>query len=106
MGAPRMTKRDRWKRRPCVLRYFAFRDKVRKYDLPDLNGKLITFYLPIPQSWSKKRKAEAENQPHQLKPDIDNLLKALFDAALKEDSGIYSIRAEKRYSETPRIVIS
>ena len=29
MGKPRMTQRDKWKKRPCVLRYHAFRDKMR-----------------------------------------------------------------------------
>ncbi len=29
MGAPRMTQRDRWAKRPCVLRYHAFKDVLR-----------------------------------------------------------------------------
>ena len=28
---PRMTQRDAWDKRPCVLRYRAFKDEVRKW---------------------------------------------------------------------------
>ncbi len=29
VGKPRMTQRDKWKKRPCVLRYRAFADELR-----------------------------------------------------------------------------
>ena len=37
---PRMTRRDRWAKRPCVLRYWAFKDEVRlrRVSLPDRAG--------------------------------------------------------------------
>jgi hypothetical protein len=36
----------------------------------------------MPASWSAKRKARMENQPHESKPDIIDLLKALEDAVI------------------------
>lgn len=40
----------------------------------------MRFIMPIPQSWSKKKKAEMAGKPHGSKPDSDNLIKGLFDA--------------------------
>lgn len=110
MGAPRMTRRDKWKRRPCVVEYFAFRDAVRAESaragltLPD-SGYHVTFYLPPPASWSAKKKAAHEGQPHQSKPDKDNLEKALLDALFEDDSHVWDGRATKRWSVNPRIEI-
>jgi len=59
----------------------------------------------MPKSWSKKKKAEMLGQPHQQKPDIDNLLKALMDAVLPEDSHIYDIRATKYWGNVGGIDI-
>lgn len=88
---PRMTRADKWKQRPCVLRYWAFCEELR-LKLPrdfDLTGKDITFILPMPKSWSKKKKIEMDGMPHMQRPDLSNLLKALEDAHQAEDSTIY-----------------
>jgi Holliday junction resolvase len=37
--------------------------------------------MPIPESDSKKKRAEKNGKPVTVKPDIDNLIKGLFDAA-------------------------
>lgn len=54
---PRMTQSDRWRKRKCVLKYFAFKDKVRELNIiiPE-SGSRIVFILPMPDSWSKKKK--------------------------------------------------
>lgn len=52
----------------------------------------------IPQSWSKKRKAEA--MWHTGKPDADNLVKcmdALNGIAWHDDSQVVDVRCVKRY---------
>lgn len=103
--APRQTRSDRWNERPCVMRYREFRDNVKRLDIKVNNGDKVIFYLPIPKSWSKKKKAEHDGAPHMQKPDVDNLLKALLDAIYEDDSHIYSIAAEKRWSHTPRIEV-
>ena len=44
-------------------------------------------------------------QPHQQKPDLDNLAKALFDALYEDDSSIYNIRLLKQWDWYGRIII-
>lgn len=106
---PRQTRSDKWKQRDCVLRYREFADRVRHYiSLNDLfvAGVEAVFYLPLPDSWSKKKKEAMTNQPHRQKPDIDNLIKAVLDALLPEDSMIWYIRNSKKFwSDKPRTEI-
>lgn len=103
--APRMTRRDRWAKRPCVLRYWAFRDEVRlrKVVLPDRCR--VVFVLPMPKSWSKLQKFIADGMPHRLTPDIDNLCKALLDAVFASDAHIHTLHAEKLWGERGEIRI-
>jgi len=88
---PRQTKRDKWKKRPCVLKYRAFADECRLRGVTVENGDRITFILPMPKSWSKGDKAAYGGTAHTQKPDIDNLLKSLLDAVHKNDSHIWSL---------------
>lgn len=98
---PRMTIRDKWLNppRPHVQRYWDFKDEVRKanIELPECNFR-VTFYLPMPKSWSKKKKDTMNLEPHQQKPDKDNLEKALLDAIFDDDSHIWDSRVTKRWS--------
>jgi Holliday junction resolvase RusA-like endonuclease len=70
----------------------------------------VIFYMPMPKSWSKKRKIELDMKPHLIKSDLDNLLKMILDRAegllFDNDKRIYSIRAEKVYSDRPRIELT
>ena len=101
-----MTQRDKWAKRPAVLRYFAFKDECRlkKVELPE-SGAHVIFTIPFPKSYSKKKRRELDGRPHQLKPDLDNLLKALADAVYSDDSGIYDVRASKYWGYTSQIEI-
>jgi len=105
--APRMTKRDkRLPHRPCVQRYFDFRDAVKKAGITiPSNGSAVIFYLPMASSWSKKDKAKFNMTPHQQTPDVDNLAKALLDSVFKNDSHIWDIRISKRWAYEGKIVI-
>jgi Holliday junction resolvase RusA-like endonuclease len=90
---PRMTRCDMWKQRPAVMRYRAFADELRlklRRDF-DFNGTSIEFGVPMPKSWSKKKKAEMNGKPHTQTPDLDNYLKALLDAHTSDDSGIHTL---------------
>jgi Holliday junction resolvase RusA-like endonuclease len=75
-----------------------------------LSVKLIVC-LPIPKSWSKKKRLEAERGELLPigRPDIDNFIKAALDGlnaiAYADDSQVVKIRATKRYSATPRMII-
>jgi Holliday junction resolvase RusA-like endonuclease len=85
VAKPRMSQKDVWAKRPCVLKYRAYCDELRlqagKWELP--YSFAVTFVCPMPKSWSKKKRAEMEGKPMQTTPDNSNLLKALEDALLK-----------------------
>lgn len=105
-GKHRMTRADKWKQRPAVLRYRAFCDEARllKLALPEA-GAHVTFMLPVPQSWSKKRREQMNGQPHKSKPDSDNMLKALMDALYTDDAHIWDCRITKLWGEKGQIII-
>lgn len=107
VAKPRMTTRDRWAQRPVVVRYHAFCDELRlKYthNLPEV--LMLTFYIEMPKSWSKKKRTEMLGKPHQQRPDIDNLSKAVMDALCEDDSYIYCLHAEKFWADDPGIDIN
>ena len=99
---PRMTQRDKWSNRPSVVRYWKFKDEIR-VTLPDyyeLHSSLfVEFVLPMPKSWSKKKKREYAGKLHKQKPDTDNLMKAFKDALLDEDKGVSVELGIKRWSD-------
>jgi Holliday junction resolvase RusA-like endonuclease len=63
----------------------------------------------VPASWSKKRQAEAlaGRVMPTSKPDIDNVVKAIFDGingvVWKDDVQCCSVAVAKRYSATPGV---
>ena len=68
----------------------------------------VRFYLPIPESWSKKKKESAlclAISPI-TKPDLSNLVKAVEDAmngvVWRDDSQVTCMQVEKFYSDEPR----
>lgn len=104
MGAVRQVRSDAWNKRPCVMRYRAFRDQLRSLAA---KGNLIIpdscihmrFHLSMPKSWSRKKRAAKLGEPHQSTPDLDNLIKAFFDALLERDEQIYQYSADKVWAE-------
>ena len=81
------------------MRYRAFKDECKLYGMvvPE-HGCEITFYMPMPKSWSKKKKEAMDNKPHQSRPDIDNLIKSVLDAVYVDDSTVWQISAKKVWS--------
>ena len=88
--------------------------QLKRFDL--ITGEAcvdITFYLPIPPSWPKYKRLDAEYgkiRPAK-KPDIDNLYKGLIDAltgiAWKDDGLITDVAMRKRYTaDQPRTEIT
>lgn len=71
----------------------------------------ITFYMPIPISWSKTKKERAEREiiRPSVRPDIDNLVKIILDGlngvAFMDDKQVVEITAAKYYSSEPRTAI-
>ena len=70
-------------------------------------GVSLIFSLPIPKSASKKQVKCMSNgeKMHIKKPDLDNLIKQVFDAmngiVWCDDSQVVSVTAIKVYSEVP-----
>ena len=115
---PRLTHRESWAKRPCVGDFFAVRDQIKQeinkkdalliqeppFNWDELN---IIFLVPMPKSWSKKKKALMAGQPMQQRPDIDNYLKGLFDATHEEDATIWKVSASKIWtSGAGKIIIN
>ena len=111
IAKPRMTQRDKWAKRPCVLRYGEWCDRARAVAgiMPPSDQiaeiEIWTFFEP-PVSWSKKRRLESIGLKHRTKPDFDNLAKAVVDALWKEDSGIADAVVRKRWSWSARVEIA
>lgn len=103
---PRMTRSDKWNKRKCVVQYRDYCDQVRAAGIiiPE-SGSTITFMIPMPESWTAKKKKEMLGAPHQTKPDKDNLEKALLDACYKSDAHIWDSRVIKRWGYTGQIII-
>ena len=67
--------------------------------------------VPIPKSYSKKKQALCRDRfiAPSKKPDIDNILKSVFDAlngyAFADDVQIVQVYAEKVYAEEPFVEV-
>lgn len=108
IGKPRMTQRDKWKKRPCVMRYRAFCDelRLRMGKLPeDPDTLFVRAFFAMPKSWSKVKKEAMDGQRHRQKPDSDNIGKAVMDALFKDDSGISDVTVLKRWSTYPSLTV-
>jgi Holliday junction resolvase RusA-like endonuclease len=92
MGAVRYNHAARW--RPDWMKYQQWKDDLRilsRLYRPPAELSL-TFTLPMPKSWSKKKRLEMDGQPHQQKPDLDNLIKAFKDALCEDDAYVHTYR--------------
>jgi Holliday junction resolvase RusA-like endonuclease len=104
---PRQSRRDKWAKRKCVVEYRNFCDLCRaeKMELPVI-GAHVTFVLPMPQSWSEKKRLTMDGKPHQQTPDLDNMCKALADALYGNDSVLWDVRITKVWGRTGKIIIT
>ena len=103
----RTTQGDRWyfriprhKLRPAGLKRLERIERYNQYKIDLLalckskgftlpsQGLCIAFFIPVPKSWSKKKKAMYHGTLHQSTPDIDNLVKATFDSITAQDKYI------------------
>lgn len=106
VAKPRMTRRDKWAKRPSVLRYRAYADALRA-SLPTIEpGALsLVFILPMPSSWSLRKREEMAGSPHTSRPDIDNLIKGVLDTLFEDDAGVWSVSAVKLWGNAGRVEI-
>ena len=119
-GKPVAKKRPRFARRgKFVITYnpqqteegrflFEIQKQWQRKPLNDPIKILMFFYMPIPKStYSSKRKLMERGWIfHTKRPDLDNLIKFVKDClngvVYQDDSQVFSIQAEKRYSEDPK----
>jgi len=120
MGAVRMTISDKWKTNPnhvdpkkrqrkAVSQYFNFKN-VLTLQAIQMGYKLekwldAVYFIPMPDSWSNKKKEKMNGMPHESKPDTDNITKAIKDALKKDDSDVWWEKAEKRWAFKGSIII-
>ena len=109
---PRMTQSDKWKKRKTVIDYWEYKKLIRLQanlqglEFLPIEINRIDFFLPMPKTWSKKKKIEMNGKLHTQRPDLDNLLKGLQDALCTEDSHIAEINGlSKSWSFEPLIRI-
>lgn len=89
MGKPRMTQQDRWKKRPVVLRYRQYCDLIRACagKIPDDPFAIVVYaHIAMADSWSRRKKDAERGKLCRLRPDYDNIAKAVGDALFDEDS--------------------
>ncbi|RME86623.1 MAG: RusA family crossover junction endodeoxyribonuclease [Planctomycetota bacterium] len=74
---------------------------------------IIRAFYPIPESWSKKKKALAESGDilPTVRPDLDNIEKAVLDGlqgvVFKDDKQVVEVLKRKVYTSTyPRIEVT
>ena len=107
--APRMVRSDKYRKRPSVMRYFAFRNELvlqanlQKYIFQ--SPLIIKFYIQMPFSWSVKKRSRLENTLHTSKPDLDNLIKSFMDGLSSSDQNISIIHAAKYWSSSNKIIV-
>jgi Holliday junction resolvase RusA-like endonuclease len=60
----------------------------------------------MPKSWSKKKRKAMNLQPHESKPDLDNLLKGFKDALCENDSFVHTYdQIKKVWGERGQVII-
>lgn len=115
---PRQTRRDRYDPSVRVQRYRAWADIARQAAPVDIGDKEAiaggivlgaTFYLPIPESWTPKRREQVKGKRYLGQPDIGNLMKSLEDALWPDDdSMVWKYREPERLYDDgngPRTVV-
>jgi len=112
VSKPRMVRSDKWKKRPATNSYWAYKDELKlnanMKGLGTLPGDIdvIQFIIPMPSTWSEKKKRDYDAEPHLQRPDLDNFLKGLQDCLCTEDSHIWRIkRLSKIWGRKGQIII-
>lgn len=120
VGAVRMSNRDRIftnpnhtdpkkRQRPEVTRYFAFQNELwaqaKAMGVTVPNKFEIVFLVPMPSSWSDKKKNKYNKMPCKTRPDIDNYLKAFMDTLKLEDGSVWACPPQKIYAFNGSIIL-
>ena len=81
-----------------VLDYWKYADALRLLAPKNIDWEhlRIKFVMPMPKSWSRKKCIEMAGKPHKVRPDLSNILKAVEDILLKEDSHVWHYADAKK----------
>jgi Holliday junction resolvase RusA-like endonuclease len=117
-GRPRVTRRGFVYTPTATRKYEAY---ARLAASIAMNGRAplqgpvrleLVVELPVPQSWSQKKRLAAIGgmlMPTS-RPDLDNYVKSALDAintiVIADDCQIIELRARKRFSERPKLVVT
>lgn len=89
-----------------------YQSKVKEYFEGSIKMNIKAYY-PIAKSDSKKKKQQkliGEIRPHNIKPDVDNVIKVICDAlneiAYKDDTQIVELVTSKYFSDKPRVEVT
>jgi Holliday junction resolvase RusA-like endonuclease len=107
MGAVRMTRRGKFVD-DAAQRYLQYKTiislEARKHFKEPMNGPIevrVVFFMQPPKKLPKGRTKPT------VKPDIDNMIKGIFDAlnkiAWNDDAQVISVISQKHYYEEPHI---
>ncbi|MEO1208842.1 MAG: RusA family crossover junction endodeoxyribonuclease [Cyanobacteria bacterium J06638_20] len=82
-SAPQQGQADRWRPKPKVVKYRAWRDEFAahwqpEWKLPEM--PVFIFGMPMPKSWSGKKRERMNGTVHLSRPDTDNMIKAVVDS--------------------------
>lgn len=101
MGAVRMNQSRASQHTPAAERYGVYKQQLRlmarmaKYEVPAVLS--LRFVVAMPASWSGRKRVVMNGQPHQSRPDLDNLVKAFKDALCADDAFVW------RYGEMEKV---
>ncbi len=109
---PRLTKYGIWDPQGRLKKDMGLVISAQHIDQELFVGPLrldIVFYMPMPNSWSHKKKLAHVGKDHISRPDLDNLIKLPLDVCNKiifhDDCTISWICAKKVYDDEPRTEI-
>lgn len=115
-GRPKFARRGNFVKAYTPEKTASYENLVKLYANQAMAGKplieepvgvVINIVVGVPESWSKKKKVECllgKIKPTS-KPDIDNVIKGIFDAmneiVWKDDKQVVMLQVNKKYGETP-----
>lgn len=114
MGCVRMTRKGKYKDK-YAQNYLSFKKALQYQWIKQHAGDLLTgplqvdiiFIMPIPKSGRSQNRKVAAGEYQTTKPDIDNLMKSVFDAAnqivWEDDNQVCKVSAQKIYGDIPGI---
>jgi Holliday junction resolvase RusA-like endonuclease len=109
LARPRLTTRGIWDSQRKLKTEWILQLQQQHHNLPELHGPLhldLTFFMPIPESRSLKKRTELVGTYHLFKPDTSNMIKFVEDCAqgviFKDDCQISIITCKKVYDDNSR----